>query len=148
MTARQPIGSEVSAQDMFAYQEARPAIGLAPLIDVVFLLLIFFMVATVFVEERVMDMYADEKKGQRADKVTMTFVLDKQGRLFYQEQEYTYQAIVGLVQGRADKPMTVVLESDPMTRVQDSITVVDYLDKAGVGGVRFVLSHSAETKEN
>ena len=128
--------------DAFSYHAERRAIGLAPLIDVVFLLLIFFMVATVFVEERVMQLSAEEKNGTSGDKTVMTIVLNQQGRLFYQEQAYDYQGIVSLVKSRLaqEHDIGVIVESDPMTKVQDTITVVDYLEQAGARHVRFVLS--------
>lgn len=61
-----------------------PQIGLTPLIDVVFLLLIFFMVTTSFVREAGLDVTLPEAEAgeQSAGRERVTVVVDARDRMF------------------------------------------------------------------
>jgi len=122
-------------------RKARP-IGLAALVDIVFLLLIFFMVASVFSEESMLYVESAEKTGQSGAQDAITFVLDEQGRLFYDGVLHTSQQADDVVRRHvAQNPDTRFhVETANETHVQDTVSLMDILEKAGARHVRMTLS--------
>jgi biopolymer transport protein ExbD len=113
----------------------KPELTIAPLIDVVFLLLIFFVCATTFTQTGV------EIKKPTAEKVSILprnaiiFSLTKEGKIYYNRRE------IHLLDVRRE--VAERLKKDPKTSViiladKRSLTgaVVDILDEAKIGGAK------------
>ena len=92
-------------------EAGKPEISMAPLIDVVFLLLIFFMVTTVFPENR--GLIIEKPETQQSEALSMkkiTFLISKEGDIRFKEKLVTIKDIKRLVKEQlATAPDTAVL---------------------------------------
>lgn len=123
----------------FASDTAEPGvdINLAPLIDVVFLLLIFFIVSAVFVND----------SGVAIDRPTATAVtpmdrdalriaITRDGRILYERREITLDSLRAVVAHRLSlRPAPVVIEADTDTRTGLFMQVHDACTLAGAAQV-------------
>jgi biopolymer transport protein ExbD len=114
-------------------------VNLTPLIDVVFLLLIFFMVSTTFdtTSEIKIDLpeASSNRPPQSDDKVTI--LIDPRGAFYLNGKRLKNQTpdllllelhrLVG-----ADKQTPVVIQSDAQSPVQSLITAMDVVGQAGL----------------
>ncbi len=104
-------------------------IDFTPIMDIMFILLIFFVIASAFtVRGMTLDLPpAQSSKGISGRVVTMR--LDQEGNI-YDEETLIPRAelrvyIHGLVQGFAASPAQLVLQADPNAPVEALITLVD-----------------------
>ncbi|MDH4185189.1 MAG: biopolymer transporter ExbD [Nitrospinota bacterium] len=114
----------------------KPEIAMAPLIDMVFLLLIFFMVATVFPDKvgvKVEKPEADTSKALPKD--NMLFAIDKDGALWHSERTISFEEAESIIAaGMMARPgMAVIVEPD---KVSLSGALVLFLDKARKAGAK------------
>jgi biopolymer transport protein ExbD len=107
--------------------EDEPEVNLTPLIDVVFLLLIFFMVSAETEDE------------------TLEIVIDSQGRYFIGERQVVNSevktlksAISKAVDGR--ESLTVIIRSDASTPYQAVITALDATSQLGLTQISLATS--------
>lgn len=125
-----------------------PDINLAPLIDVVFLLLIFFMVSTTFKDDARIRVQLPEAQGEDApaeEIEAVTIVIDPAG-VFYvndrqvvdRKMETLKKAIAGAVGGERDLP--VILKADAKTPHQSVMTAMDAASQLGLVRFSFVAS--------
>jgi len=113
------------------------SINLTPLIDVVFLLLIFFMVSTSFSELTQLTVNLPEADGARAtDEIGMVVVIDSAGNVTVggdpvpNEAEGLYRALEAAANGNVDVPLT--LSADAMTPHQYVVMVLDVASLLGL----------------
>lgn len=113
------------------------SINLTPLIDVVFLLLIFFMVSTSFSELTQLTVNLPEADGASApDEIGLVVVIDSAGNVTVggdpvpNEAEDLYHALAVAVSGNVDVPVT--LSADAMTPHQYVVTVLDVASLLGL----------------
>ncbi len=112
----------------------RTHLDMAPLIDVVFLLLIFFMLTSTFLVPEAIDLSLPESKSAVAsDLPPITLSLDHLGVLSLNGDLIALQdlrtALVPLLEG--DESPAVALKSDARTAVQQLIEVMDEVRAAG-----------------
>ena len=92
-------------------EAGKPEISMAPLIDVVFLLLIFFMVTTVFPENR--GLVIEKPETQQSEALSMkkiTFLISKEGDIRFKDKFVNVKDIKRLVKEQlATAPDTAVL---------------------------------------
>ena len=131
-------------------QRRRPEeleINLTPLIDVVFLLLIFFMVSTTFVQESKIELTLPEssKDAPQQEADTIEVAIDINNTYFVAgkplaegDVETLEQAIREAAQGLKDP--SVVLSADDNTTYQAVIDVLDAARSAGNTHVTFATS--------
>jgi len=117
-----------------ALQAGKPEISMAPLIDVVFLLLIFFMVTTVFPEDHALVIEKPESKAADtlvADK--MTFIVDRGGQVEFNKQRILIDDIEMIVsdQLRSAPSTAVLIKIDKQTPTEIFIKVLDACKLAG-----------------
>lgn len=120
-----------------------PDINLAPLIDVVFLLLIFFMVSTTFKEDARIQVRLPEAQGEEApaeEPESLTIVIDPSGMFYVNDRqvvdrklETLKKAIAGAAGDNRDLP--VILKADARTPHQSVMTAMDAASQEGL--VRF-----------
>lgn len=113
------------------------SINLTPLIDVVFLLLIFFMVSTSFSELTQLTVNLPEADGARAaDEIGLVVVIDSAGNVMVggdpvpNEAEGLYRALEAAANGNFDVP--VILSADAMTPHQYVVMVLDVASLLGL----------------
>ena len=106
-----------------------PDVNLTPLIDVVFLLLIFFMVSTTFERETEISIELPEASGQpiQTEKQVVEISIDAKGRYFVNRQEVintqvdTLKRAIKEAAGDQEKPR-IILSADRNTPHQAVIT--------------------------
>jgi len=113
------------------------SINLTPLIDVVFLLLIFFMVSTSFSELTQLTVNLPEADGASApDEIGLVVVIDSAGNVTVggdpvpNEAEGLYRALEAAANGNVDVPLT--LSADAMTPHQYVVMVLDVASLLGL----------------
>ena len=119
------------------------SINLTPLIDVVFLLLIFFMVSTSFSELTQLTVNLPEADGARAtDEIGLVVVIDSAGNVtvggdpVLNEAEGLHRALEAAANGNFDVPVT--LSADAMTPHQYVVMVLDVASLLGLQRVTIV----------
>ncbi len=127
------------------------AINLTPLIDVVFLLLIFFMVSTTFTRETQIKLQlpkADVEKMQSEPEL-IEISIDNQGRFFVNGKGLVNtqistlkSAIKPLLQDNSDKP--VVISADKNATYQSVVTAMDAASQLGVTNLKMATQKSKD----
>jgi biopolymer transport protein ExbD len=118
---------------------APPDINLAPLIDVVFLLLIFFMVATTFKDDvriKVQLPQASAERAEARESEALTITIDREGRFYVNDRLVVdrkvatlKKAITEAVGAKQDLP--VIIKADAMTPHQAVISAMDAASQLG-----------------
>lgn len=127
--------------------EDEPEVNLTPLIDVVFLLLIFFMVSTTFEQQSRIQIELPEATATpaEAEDEILEIVIDAQGRYFIGERQVVNSEIKTLksaiskaVEGR--EPLTVIIRADASTPHQAVITALDASSQLGLTKISLATS--------
>ena len=119
-------------------------VNITPLIDVVFLLLIFFMVSTTFVRESEIDLTLPEASAELRDEPIdkIEIAVDKKGQYFVNgkalinSQLETMKAALR-EQNMADGDPLVIISADAEASHQSVITVMDAARQVGLVRVTF-----------
>ncbi len=128
-----------------------PDVNLTPLIDVVFLLLIFFMVSTTFERETEIKIELPEASGKQVEtqRQMVEISIDEKGRYFVNKQEVintqleTLKQAIKKAAGDEEKPR-VLLSADKMTPHQAVITAMDAARQLGFVSLTFATSAPAK----
>ncbi len=107
-------------------------INITPLIDVVFLLLIFFMVSTTFQRESEITIELPESSGaiSKSEKKVIEVSIDNQGRYFVNQRRVkdndikTLKKAISITRGDTKKPK-LIISADKMTPHQFVIRAMD-----------------------
>jgi biopolymer transport protein ExbD/biopolymer transport protein TolR len=115
--------------------EDEPRIDLTPMVDVVFLLLIFFMISTTFVESPGISIKLPESSAQTIDREPkeIKVYLSREGDIYYGERKITLDDFRGLLaehQSEAERT-TVLLLADQESRHGKVVTLMDLARDAG-----------------
>lgn len=130
-------------------------INLTPLIDVVFLLLIFFMVSTTFQRETRIEIElpeADSTEAQPAPEEKLEIVIDRSGRYFLNEREVvdtepaTLRGAIDKVTG-GDTDLPVMIRADGQAPYQSVVTAMDVLAQLGLNQMSFVANRPPASEE-
>ena len=114
-------------------QQHNESIDMSPLLDVVFILLIFFIVTTVFVKETGVDV--DKPQSMTAKQLEQTVILlaiTDNGEIFYDANSIGVAGIRGTVEqllSSQDRP--VVIQADKNVPTQLLLEVIDEAKLAG-----------------
>lgn len=119
-------------------QNEDPELNITPLIDVVFLLLIFFMVTTTFQQEAQLRIEIPEanQPATQMEPDSLEVIIDAQGRYFLGQQEVvntrpeTLKAAISKTVGD-DRDLPVVIRADARTPHQSVVTAMDVLGQLG-----------------
>ncbi len=109
-------------------------LDIAPLIDIVFLLLVFFMLTSTFLVPEAVELELPESSSaEQVETTPVTVSLDDQGRLALNgepiERERLRPALEALLKRDADAPVT--LKSDARTELQELLEIMDEIRAAG-----------------
>jgi biopolymer transport protein ExbD len=130
-----------------------PEINLTSLIDVVFLLLLFFMVSATFekygrLQVELPQAQPNTEQEQQPDRITVT--VDADGQLFVSDRELVNsdvetvkRALIGIAGERRDVP--VVISADGRAPHQSVVTVMDAASQVGLARVSFAIKRNGTT---
>jgi biopolymer transport protein ExbD len=131
--------------------EDEPEVNLTPLIDVVFLLLIFFMVSTTFEHQSRIQIELPEATASpdEIEEESIEIIIDAQGRYFIGEEQVvntelkTLKSAIGKALGdRGTVPVTI--RADASTPHQAVITALDATSQLGLTHISLATSKIEE----
>jgi len=126
-------------------------LNLTPLIDVVFLLLIFFMVSTTFQKESEISLQLPKanESSEETNPDTIELVINAAGRFYVNDQELVKSdaesvqaALYKLTDGNRDIPLTI--RADAQTPHQSVVTAMDAAGQLGMLRMSIATSQSTE----
>lgn len=110
----------------------RRAISLTPLIDVVFILLLFFMLSSTFLQWRQIDLSTSGETAAEEREVRRLHLFSEDGRFELNGQQYSSDDAAALVQPVAGAPGDLyALSVEPGITTQAMIRLLDALKAAG-----------------
>jgi biopolymer transport protein ExbD len=112
-------------------------INISPLIDMVFILLIFFIVTTTFVEETGIEVDKPSAASATAlDKNSILLAVTAKGQVVYGGEEIGVGGVRPLVKRLVEQqPMPVIIQVD---RTAEADTVLRVIDESKLGGAKNV----------
>jgi biopolymer transport protein ExbD len=127
------------------HERPRPTLNIAPLIDVVFLLLVFFMLASSFIEPTAIDLSMPETAdrprtggNQLVIDITVAGRVSLNGLVLKLDQ--VGPELLGRVDNRPDRPVTVRAEAE--VPVQILVSVMDRVRGTGLKNIRLATPRS------
>ena len=115
-----------------------PEINLVPLIDVILVLIIFFVITTTFDARSTLQLQLPQATGEPASDQTraLSVLVNAEGRYFVGDQELLRNDIDALKQalesaGGSDRSRPVLLRADARTPHQAVVTALDALGQMG-----------------
>jgi biopolymer transport protein ExbD len=121
--------------------QPQASINIAPLVDVVFLLVIFFAVSTTFLDTAglKLELPSSSSSAQRESR-ELVVQLAADGRITFDGESVERQALDGrlreALRGREGEARQVVLQADREARHGDVVAVMDRIQAAGAEGFR------------
>jgi len=124
--------------------EGEQGIDISPLIDIVFILLIFFIVATTFVEETGVDVDKPQAASARQlEKNSILIALTNEGNVVYGGREIGVSGVRPLVERMLRKEeVPVIIQADKDARTGQLVRIIDEAKRAGAKVVSLA-SHQA-----
>ncbi|QIK37843.1 biopolymer transporter ExbD [Caldichromatium japonicum] len=127
-------------------------INLAPLIDIVFLLLIFFMVSTTFKDDarlRVQLPHAQGEDVPAQEQAMIRIVIDRAGRFFIDDREVIDPRLSTLVKilterRGEDRSLPVLIQADAATPHQAVMSAMDAASQAGLSRIAFAANRAED----
>ncbi|QJR80788.1 biopolymer transporter ExbD [Alteromonas pelagimontana] len=108
-------------------------IDMSPLLDVVFILLIFFIVSTVFVKETGVEVDKPQAiSAQKLDQMVILLAITQSGQVMYDGSNIGISGVRGtLEQLQAQEPRPVVIQADKAVPTALLVEVIDAAKLAG-----------------
>ena len=118
-------------------QQAEQGIDMSPLLDVVFILLIFFIVTTVFVRETGVEVDKPQAiSASQLDKTVVLLAITDAGEVFYDGNQIGVAGVrATLEQIQRDDPRPVVIQADKNVPTHLLLEVLDEAKLAGAASV-------------
>ena len=134
ITSAQPPLLPSSGSSSPQRRRRRPLISITPLIDVVFILLVFFMLASSFLDWRSIDLNAPGRAGGEPSMVGALLINVTQDGLRFAGQPITLSELDRHVSSRLeqDPEQRVLVKPAPGVPFQSAVYVLDHLSRAGV----------------
>lgn len=122
---------------MYGSQQGSEEINISPLIDVVFILLIFFIVTAVFTKETGVEIDRPQAlSSQEVDTRALVLSVSDQGRIYHEGREVGLRGVRSLVKRemrRQDRPVVIMVDKN--ARVADYTDVHDEASLAGAKSI-------------
>ena len=133
MRTRKSFGGETEATD----------INISPLIDMVFILLIFFIVTTVFVEEDGMAVSKPEPAPDTTlEKETIVFIITSSGKIMYKDQSLGAGGVAAKVRQLTQREqLPVIVDVQQRSSTNLLVRVIDEAREAGAEAVSLTSSN-------
>ncbi|MFP4156961.1 MAG: ExbD/TolR family protein [Opitutales bacterium] len=130
---------------LYATNAKTEEINVSPLIDIVFILLIFFIVTTVFVEETGVEV----KRPQAAsaadlEKESILIAITAEGKIVYGGREIGVRGVRGVVRRlmKQDDEMPVIVQADKAASIDRYTQVHDEAKLAGASRINLATQNS------
>ena len=118
-------------------RSTEPQVDMTPMVDCVFLLLIFFMISTSFIETPGLTIKLPEATKQTVTREPqeIKIYLDKEGNLFHKDQPLSIEQFKALLQQHAGaaSQTTFLLLADREARHGRVVMLMDLAQSAGIG---------------
>ena len=128
-----------------------PEVNLTPLIDVVFILLIFFMVSTTFQKESEINIELPEASGEPLEerKDQLEIIIDAEGHYFIDEQQVVNTELATLKKAiqkflGEQRDLPVVIRADRTTPYEAVIRAMDATAQLGLVNMSLATSQPEE----
>jgi len=129
-----------------AAQDEETDINIDPMIDMVFILLIFFIVTTVFVEESGFGVDRpnpiDNPEPQDEEKKSVTILVDRNNQIFYNDERVS----LGSIRPKVSQILQADTEAPVLVEAEDAANaglVVQVMDEARLAGAGVISLNSA-----
>ena len=126
-------------------------LNITPLIDVVFLLLIFFMVSSTFEKQSQMKITLPEASEKVANEIpdSITVEIDTQGRVFVNKKSLVNSQLITIREAIRDathdmKAPTVIIRADANATHQSVVKVMDAAQQLGLVKITFATQKARE----
>ncbi|YCM46268.1 biopolymer transporter ExbD [Verrucomicrobiaceae bacterium 227] len=130
----------------FEIDDSDPEPDLSPMIDCVFILLIFFIVTATFVEEDGLSVNRpeDASAAQASDNQTLVLVIKKDSRIEHDGRLISLDAIPGIVQGQLqlEERSPIIIQSHPQSRHGVTMQVQNACLEGGAKPAKITLTDS------
>ncbi len=117
------------------FQEDEAEINITPMLDVVFIMLIFFIVTTSFVKETGVDISRPTaSSAKKVSKGNILIAIKENGKIYMNKRDIDIRAVRANVEkAHAENPEgTVVIIADKNSKTGDLVQVMDQVKAAGV----------------
>ncbi|MEJ2423498.1 MAG: biopolymer transporter ExbD [Candidatus Thiodiazotropha sp.] len=132
-------------------RKSSPEVDITPLIDVVFLLLIFFMVSTTFDRESQILIELPEASGEEVEHTTkeLDITINASGTFFVNQREVVNTEIATLMTAISKeigdkRDLPVIINADAKTPHQSVMTAMDAASQLGLTKMTFAAHQPAE----
>ena len=128
---------------IFSQSQKADEINVSPLIDIVFILLIFFIVTTVFVEETGVDVQRPEAASANdLDKNSILIAITDDGKIVYGGNEIGSNGVRGIVKRLLlrEPEMPVIIQADKTVSVDLYTKVHDEAALAGATSIHLAIT--------
>ena len=121
----------------FSGNDGNEEINISPLIDMVFILLIFFIVTTVFVEETGVEVNKPQASSSvDLEKNSIMIAITAEGKVVYGGREIGPTGVRSTVRRLVQRePMPVIIQADKSVRTELLVRVIDEAKLAGASTV-------------
>ena len=129
---------------IFSQAQKADEINVSPLIDIVFILLIFFIVTTVFVEETGVDIQRPQAAAvQDLEKNSILIAITDEGKIIYGGNEIGRNGVRGIVKRllQREPEMPVIIQADKRASVELYTKVHDEAALAGATSIHLATSN-------
>lgn len=129
-------------------EDEEQEVDISPLIDVVFILLIFFMVSTTFVKDAQLELERPSaQSAEPANTKSVRVSIDKKGGIYLGDAQVRLWMLQGRVREElreTDEPVVLVV-ADRMTPTEQLIEVIDQCRMAGAKNVGVITDKENST---
>lgn len=127
--------------------EEEAGIDITPMLDIVFIMLIFFIVTTSFVKETGIEVNRpDAQTAIRNERGNILIAITESGDIWMDKRKIDVRAVRANVERmRAERPEgDVIVQADKLSRAGIMVTVMDQVRLAGVENVSIAASKSTK----
>ena len=118
--------------------KTKPEISMAPLIDIIFLMLIFFMVTTVFPENRGMVIQKPNAEHVSTLKIESKIIkLNKDGEISHKDTIISYSDLKRLLsyEYENEPALSIIIQADKASTTEALIRVIDICKSIGIKNI-------------
>ena len=129
---------------LFKRKEEESNVDLTPMLDVIFIMLIFFIVTTSFVKESGIDVSRPSAKtAQKKTRASILVAINSSGEIWIQRRKVDIQSVRSNIEKlHAESPEgTVVIQADKRSETGILVEVMDQVRLAGVESIAVSTTH-------
>ncbi|MCG8536297.1 MAG: biopolymer transporter ExbD [Pseudomonadales bacterium] len=126
-------------------EEEESSIDLTPMLDVVFIMLIFFIVTASFVKESGIDVNRpDAETAQKKERANILVAIDERNQIWIEKRQIDPRAVRANIERlHAENPQgSVVIQADKNSKNERLVQVMDAARQAGVFNVSIAANDS------